>query len=482
MRVCPECRRQYADDVEVCPDDGNELLEADDLPANPSLRDVVPVSPTDHTAMIDLEAIEAERERRGLNRPKEPEPSETDAAAEEEEEEARRDPDATGTFHIDDLKKRDRTRESSAMGSAVDGDEDLEESDDDEGSRTARVERTEITRRPRFDDPTMGRAAPRGQRMHGAPGERDPKVLVAAIAGVVVLALGLAAGVWWYVSSRGAVLTVTSVPPGATVVIDGKELGKAPVQERVSIGSHVIELSLEGFRPFKEVVDVPAEGLPFLQPLEPDPGAKPKAPKADAGAGEPTGDESAEVDGTDAPDDEGPEGAEDARRGAPPTADELVAKFEELLSAASYDAALETIKELVKHHPNDGRVDGLFERLADARIQAATGTTGAKGTKGPPKAPTKRTLTPEQRKREAREAYATGEALYREGSYAEARAKLREAIELDPRFAQPHRAIARIYEREGNIPRTRYHLDRYLRLGGKDPDYRVRRWLDDNKD
>lgn len=481
MRVCPECRKQYADDVEECPDDGNALLEADHLPANPELRDVVPVSPTDHTAMIDLEAIEAERERRGLNRPKETGPGQTaevdavDPDGDDEDEEEPHDPDATGTFHVDDLKGRERTQITSAGSLMADADDD-ELDEDERHPPAARSERTELTRRPRLDDPTMGRAAPRGQRPTAAkPGARGPKVLVAAIAGVVVVALGLAAGVWWYVSSRGAVLTVTSVPPGATVLLDGKEVGTAPLQDRVAIGSHVIELTLDGYRPFKEVVDVPAEGLPFLQPLEPDPDAKATpATTADGGpsAGEdtPAGDD---VAGEDSP--KGDAGPAPASPTAPP-ADELVAKFDGLLASADYDAALEAIKELVKHHPEDSRADALFERLADARIQAATSS------KTRPQKAGKRKLSAEEKKRAAREAYASGEALYREGSVAEARAKLREAIQLDPRYPQPHRAIARIYERDGDLARTRYHLDRYLRLGGKDPDYRVRRWLEDHKD
>ncbi len=484
MRVCPECRKQYADDVEACPDDGMALLAAPDrLPANPELRDVVPVSPTDHTAMIDLEAIEAERERRAaLNPPaasstaEETEDADGAGGDDDEAEQERHDPDATGTFFADDLKRQERTQLTSA-GSLV-ADADDAQDDADPGDAAYRREATQVTRRPRGDEVTAGRPradgapAPAGGARPGKP----PVVLVAAIAGAAVVALGLSLAVWWYVSSRGAVLTVTSVPPGATILLDGEEVGVAPMQDRVAIGSHVIELTLAGYKPFKEVVDVPAEGLPFLQPLEADPGstaatttttdAGPRAGATPPPPGAPDG-------GADVPSaaDGGP-----TTDNAVPSADALVTSFDELVAKGDYDAALDRIKQLVMHHPTDKRADALFGRLADARIQKASGS------KRPAQHTGKRTLTPEQKKREAREAYAAGEALYREGSYDEARAKLLSAIQLDPRFPQPHRAVARLYERANDIAKTRYHLDRYLRLGGRDPDYRVRRWLEDHKE
>jgi hypothetical protein len=40
-----------------------------------------------------------------------------------------------------------------------------------------------------------------------------------------------------------------------------------------------------------------------------------------------------------------------------------------------------------------------------------------------------------------------------------------------------HRAMARVYTKEDNTPKVKYHLDRYLELGGADEDFKVRDWL-----
>lgn len=433
MKVCPECRREYDDEAVACADDGMELVPApENLPGNPHLREVQQVSPTDHTAVIDLEAIEAERERRGIARPPEPEPE--PEAPEADEEEERADPDRTGTLHLDQMGS------SGDMASP-------------EGDAGESVEKTEITRQapPGMGDKTEAARLPleRRPKRAGLP----PLALGGIVLGAVLLAGGLVSGAMFYLAKKQAVLTVTSVPPGATVLVDGKRVGSAPVQTRVAPGNHVVELELAGYRPFKEVVDVPAEGMPFLQPLERDP----NAPVSEADDAGPSAEADAGSDALENPPHEVPAGL---------TADALLAEFDELLAAGDFDGALAKVKELIRHHPDDPRGDALFGRLADARVKAASAPTEKRPRR--------------DKKKQAREAFAEGEALYREGAVVDARGKLQAAVQLDSRFASPHRSLARIYEREGNVAKARYHLERYLRLGGPDPDYRVQRWLEDN--
>lgn len=77
---------------------------------------------------------------------------------------------------------------------------------------------------------------------------------VAVVIGVVVVAL-VAGGAWWWrqqsmgtVSAPGLV-SVTSVPSGASVTIGGKDVGRTPYfSDNQWSGSVAIELSLPGYR------------------------------------------------------------------------------------------------------------------------------------------------------------------------------------------------------------------------------------------
>jgi hypothetical protein len=37
--------------------------------------------------------------------------------------------------------------------------------------------------------------------------------------------------------------------------------------------------------------------------------------------------------------------------------------------------------------------------------------------------------------------------------------------------------LAKVWNRDGNVDKVRYHLERYLALGGADGDFKVREWL-----
>lgn len=459
MKVCPSCRQNYDDDVEVCPDDGTELIPApEDLPENPELREVQQVSPDEHTAMIDVDAIEAERARRGIEKP---------APAEPEPEPEPDDPDATGTVNIDALRKARSepgadTSDATAEGSALD--EAPEMTQEVPAPTFDKAEATQITRQR----PRSGGKKP-SKKSGSKDGGKRALVLAAILGGSLLIAAGLVGGAFYFFGAgKRAVLTVTSVPPGATVLLDGDKIGEAPLQEKVKVGNHVLELKLAGFLDFKEVVDVPVEGLPFLQPLEADPRyvAPTDAGPAQEDAGAPAG--KADAGAAKAPVAAG--GADAGAKAAPrESADELIARFERLLSEKDFDAAFDALKDFVRAWPDDKRGDGLFDKLAEARMKGASRpSTGRRG------------VSSKSKTQRAREAYTEGELAYRDRNLKEAKAKFQNAIQLDPRFARPHRAIARIYQKDDNVARARYHLERYLGLGGKDPDYRVRRWLEEH--
>jgi predicted Ser/Thr protein kinase len=60
------------------------------------------------------------------------------------------------------------------------------------------------------------------------------------------------------VSSTG-IVEVRTIPPGATVFVDGKPAGgTTPMNFRAPAGSHTVTISLSGYRPVQRTVDVPA--------------------------------------------------------------------------------------------------------------------------------------------------------------------------------------------------------------------------------
>ena len=48
---------------------------------------------------------------------------------------------------------------------------------------------------------------------------------------------------------------------------------------------------------------------------------------------------------------------------------------------------------------------------------------------------------------------------------------------LCAQYPEPHRWLGRIFNRSSESEKVRYHLDRYLQLGGQDGDFKVREWL-----
>lgn len=480
MKVCPVCKAEYPDDVEACANDGEPLLEGGEvLPDNPELHDVLEVSPDEATAMVDLESLQPKIKERLEEKAERDAERRARDAERREREEREADPDATGTLMAPDL--------DSLRGRRHDDDDD---DFDPEQDSTALLPAPPGGGAVPGDPDAFAQAGPT-QVVPRAPGpKKSSKGLIAA---VIVLfgvfgAAGLAVGLYFaFGPGKGVVLTVTTVPPKASVRLDGKDIGLSPLQERVKPGSHTVELQLEGYESFKEVIDVPPEGLPFIQPLKALPGTRTggdddSAGPADAGA-------ASDDDGSDA-------GAAPEPGGNNPKADKLAAAAERLLEKGDIDGALGKIKSLMKLAPDDPRADALFDRATEARAQGGQGGSdepgrrgrgGRKGRRGGGSAdkpddddgPIAVPVTGDK-KQLAQEAYEEGERLFKNGRNPEAKRQFKLSIQLNPNYYLPHRSIARIYQREGNVRSARYHLQRYLKLGGPDPDFRVRQWLEKN--
>ena len=103
----------------------------------------------------------------------------------------------------------------------------------------------------------------------------SPRV-VWALAAAVLLALLSAVGIW-FASVRtvapdtgpvnlAATVFATSVPPGATVLVDGTARGVTPLDVTpLSAGTHALELRLEGYEPHRAEVTVEDGGFVELQ-------------------------------------------------------------------------------------------------------------------------------------------------------------------------------------------------------------------------
>jgi hypothetical protein len=57
-------------------------------------------------------------------------------------------------------------------------------------------------------------------------------------------------------------LRIISVPPGAKLMVDGQESGTTPVMVRLTVGSHQLDLTKDGYAPGGTPLDVTADELP----------------------------------------------------------------------------------------------------------------------------------------------------------------------------------------------------------------------------
>jgi serine/threonine protein kinase len=112
-----------------------------------------------------------------------------------------------------------------------------------------------------------------------ARSDRHRKLVFLGVASLIVLTILVVAGVV-ALKHRGQQRAVTLVqleiltsPPGAAVSMDGKVLGRAPLNEGAAAGFHKLEAVLEGYQPAEKSLTLPT-GTPAsisleLQPLSP---------------------------------------------------------------------------------------------------------------------------------------------------------------------------------------------------------------------
>lgn len=517
MKVCPVCHESFDDSARTCPNDGAQLV-ADALPLNFRPPPVRPGSPVEATALIDLEALQTQHERqkaaqrgqrdgqrdgqRGTRTGFRPQAEDTgnqpfsttpsafgsgmgsgmgsalgDAADSGpmsalggNTSDNFDDPDPTNMLSPQERKRRQEELANQKRGRGFLADQDDERMDTRGGNGGGNGTRSPQRGSVVFAPP----GAPTGQmpiveigdeqiesgsipatnnsrltqnsRRDATQASRDPKnptpaqkssqntrspVRVAMILLVVVILLagGALYGVWYYDQHNPKVL-FNSTPPGATLLIDNRDFGATPKKFRIEAGAHEVSILLEGYEDFQDVIEIPVGGKQFLFSL------KAVAPPTPPVEDKPADDSALKAQ-----------------------IDALVAEIESLIAAGKFDEALAKIKELVKLAPDDPRIDALMQKLADAKAKAQ-----AKNGSG-------------NNPQNARSLYEEGVRLYSQDRLAEAKQKFQAAIRLDGRFAEPHRALARIHMRENDVEQTRYQLSRYLELGGSDADFKVRQWL-----
>jgi hypothetical protein len=81
---------------------------------------------------------------------------------------------------------------------------------------------------------------------------------IALLAGALLLVVGAATGLWYYL---GVTLTVTTTPAQARVLVDGKEAGVTAQDgtltlRRLRRGSHTLQVEREGYQPYSQVLEI----------------------------------------------------------------------------------------------------------------------------------------------------------------------------------------------------------------------------------
>lgn len=83
-----------------------------------------------------------------------------------------------------------------------------------------------------------------------------PGIYLTWLYGAALLALLFFAAIFPGLRFNGALVAVSSSPPGAAVYVDGRFAGTTPVTTRVTAGRHTLRLSKDHFQPREEAVEV----------------------------------------------------------------------------------------------------------------------------------------------------------------------------------------------------------------------------------
>ena len=454
--ICPTCGAEYPEDVTHCPEDG-ALLLAPGVKNNPRLPGVRGVDTAAHTAMFTVEDMQKEMERisAAADNPEldvEPEP-EPDVPV---------DPNATRSISLEDI---DRMREEHEATHG-DGRSDTATSAAPDGSGT------DLDTGSTSVDATALRTRKAAAPATPQDRERRRKIAIYLLAGLgVMLLVGGGALVWAIFLRRMPVEIVTS-PPGAAVLVDNVERGIAPLTVYMPRGAHAVKARADGYLEATEIVQV-TQGRSLVISL-----------KRDEGQQEPDADDPVKI-----------------------KADALWEEAAALLKAGKLDEAEVKCQALSALVPDDTRAVECLREIAQRRNAGGSGKGGkaTRGGKGGKRGKAGRAgkggdgkggedgedgageaddlgaqirrMKPAERKKAALRALEQGRTAYDLGDMKLSGEWLNKCLRYNPNQTQCHRVMARVYTKEDNTPKVKYHLKRYLELGGADEDFKVRDWL-----
>lgn len=86
---------------------------------------------------------------------------------------------------------------------------------------------------------------------------------------LLALILSAALAYYFFFASTTVQVVLHSDPPGATVVLDGNEVGISPVTVEVKPGTHTVIFLQSGFQPFQQTIEVAFDGTVIQQKLIP---------------------------------------------------------------------------------------------------------------------------------------------------------------------------------------------------------------------
>ena len=413
MKKCPKCEEKYEDDLQECPVDGTPLIGTEPVGKNPTFEEVVQVTATERTAVVDLEKLEAQR------------------LIQEEAERQRMaafDPEATGTFMMpDEGEKTAAGNATSAAGELSLNDNDFLYSDIE---NLPEHQPTELT--PRDDRPQSSNSASEEATLAQVltePADKPKKIAftIAAAALVLVVSAILAFFNAGGTSAFGVPLLVTTTPTNAEVWIDSRRAGETPLQLMLTPGFYDVEIKKEGFNPHRDIIELTGNGHTLAKAL---------TPKVDNQANP-----------------------------SKKNADQIAESFFQSLQVKDITNATLHLKTFLRLYPDDKRSSLLIQKLGEETAKLPQ----------PTKDNTAPTSTPKGPSWEKR--FSNAQGLANAGKEEQAKTILQTLIAEKPQRPAPHRLLARIASKTNNLDTTRYHLQRYLKLGGADTDGQVKKWL-----